>query len=336
MKGFLGIDIGAVSTNVVILDSEEKILAKVYTLTEGRPVGAVQRALREALKQLGSRNLKNLKIEGVGTTGSAREIIGVMVGADIVETEIIAHAIAAVYVNPEVRTILEIGGQDSKIILVRGGIVEDFAMNPVCAAGTGAFLEHQANRLQIPIEEFGPIACRAKEGIPIASRCTVFAESDMIHKQAEGASLEGILYGLCQALVRNYLNTLAKGKEILEPVFFQGGVAANAGMRQAFKENFKREYGNNFQLIIPEHFDVMGALGMALLVKANYEEYRVPSNFVGFGCTKIKFKTSSFSCGLCPNNCFIKKLSADGKVSYLGNRCEKGSSRDSEKVQASY
>lgn len=332
MRGFLGIDIGAVSTNIVILSQKNKILSKVYLRTEGRPIKAVQGALKEALSQLGS---MKLEICGVGTTGSAREIISLMVGADLVETEILAHAIAALHTDPEVRTIIEVGGQDSKLIILREAITEDFSMNTVCAAGTGAFLDHQANRLGMSIEEFGKIAARAKNGTSIAGRCTVFAESDMIHQQAEGAPIDEILYGLCQALVRNYLNNLAKGRKICQPIFFQGGVAANLGMRRAFEENFQKEFGHNFKLIIPENFEVMGALGMALLAKANYEEHNQPSKFVGFEYASLEFKTTSFVCGQCSNNCLVKKLSCNGKASYLGNRCEKGPSRDPEKCGVS-
>jgi len=148
-------------------------------------------------------------------------------GADVVKTEIIAHAVAAQYFNPDVRTVIEIGGQDSKIILLRNGVVVDFAMNSICAAGCGAFLDYQARRLKMPIETFGAFALKSKSAVNIAGRCTVFAESDMVHKQQIGQPLENIICGLCKAIVRNYLNNVGKGKKISSPVVFQGGVAAN-------------------------------------------------------------------------------------------------------------
>jgi predicted CoA-substrate-specific enzyme activase len=136
---------------------------------------------------------------------------------------------------PDVQTVVEIGGQDSKIIILRDGIVTDFAMNTVCAAGTGSFLDHQAERLNIPIEEFGNIALKSKSPVRIAGRCSVFAESDMIHKQQMGHPTSDIVAGLCDALVRNYLNNVGKGKDIMSPVLFQGGVAANAGIKAALE-----------------------------------------------------------------------------------------------------
>ncbi len=158
------------------------------------------------------RDKVDMEICGVGATGSARNLAGVIVGADVVKNEITAHAVAASTVNPKVQTVLEIGGQDSKIIILRDGVVVDFAMNTVCAAGTGSFLDQQASRLNIPIEEFGGLALRGKSPVRIAGRCSVFAESDMIHKQQLGHNLEDIIGGLCEALVRNFLNNLGKGE----------------------------------------------------------------------------------------------------------------------------
>jgi predicted CoA-substrate-specific enzyme activase len=164
----------------------------------------------------------------------------------------------------DIQTIIEIGGQDSKIIILREGAVVDFAMNSICAAGCGAFLDHQSHRLKIPIEEFGDYALRSKNPSSIAGRCTVFAESDMIHKQQTGHKTEDIVYGLCKAIVRNYLNNVGKGKEIKPPIMFQGGVAANKGVRKALGEELGTE------VIVPEHYHVMGAIGSALLAKKKF------------------------------------------------------------------
>ena len=149
------------------------------------------------------------EICGVATTGSARYLAGVVLGADLIKNEITSHAVAAMHYIPEVQTVVEIGGQDSKIILIRDSVVVDFGMNTVCAAGTGSFIDHQAARLNVNIEEFGGQALKSTAPVRIAGRCTVFAESDMIHKQQIGHRPEDIVYGLCQALVRNYLNNVA-------------------------------------------------------------------------------------------------------------------------------
>jgi predicted CoA-substrate-specific enzyme activase len=217
MAHYLGIDVGSVSTNLVVMDEDGKIEEAIYLRTQGQPIKAIQEGLR-----ILSKNEKNWDIKGVGTTGSGRQLAAVIAGADVVKNEITAHAVAAMKEVPDVRTVIEIGGQDSKIIILRDGVVTDFAMNTVCAAGTGSFLDQQANRLGIPIEEFGYYALRSQNPVRIAGRCAVFAESDMIHKQQMGYKVEDIIRGLCQALVRNYLNNVGKGKEIRPKVVFQG------------------------------------------------------------------------------------------------------------------
>ncbi|MFW6113552.1 MAG: acyl-CoA dehydratase activase [Actinomycetota bacterium] len=311
LKGYLGVDVGSVSTNLVLLDERTEVCASVYLRTQGQPIRAVQ----EGVRQLGAQLPPDVEVLGAGTTGSARHLSGVIVGADVVKNEITAHAVAALHVVPGVRTVLEIGGQDSKIIILQDGIVVDFAMNSVCAAGTGSFLDHQAARLDIPIEDFGAHALRAESGVQIAGRCSVFAESDMIHKQQVGHSIESIIYGLCEALVRNYLNNLAKGKAVEPPVVFQGGVAANIGMKRAFEEALKTE------VVIPTHFNVMGAIGAALLARDMNPSV---SNFKGFKLTEIDYRTSSFNCKGCSNNCEIVKIMVGGEVlARWGGRCGK-------------
>lgn len=311
---FLGIDVGSVSTNLAVIDADGEVISYIYRRTQGQPITAVQQGLKELEAELPT----DVKILGVGTTGSARYLSGVIVGADIVKNEITAHAVAAGHVAPDVRTVLEIGGQDSKIILLKDGIVVDFAMNSVCAAGTGSFLDHQSARLGIPIEQFGDYALKADKGAQIAGRCSVFAESDMIHKQQVGYGLEEIIYGLCQALVRNYLNNLAKGKNLLTPIVFQGGVAANFGMKRAF------EAALNTEVLIPKYYNVMGAMGAALLAHESMMFDERETSFKGFAASEFNYKTSSFGCGGCENNCEIIKIKVDDKVlARWGGRCGK-------------
>jgi predicted CoA-substrate-specific enzyme activase len=313
MKGYLGIDVGSVSTNLAVIDEEGNVCCHRYLLTRGQPIRAVQAGLGEILGLLP----EEMEIRGVGTTGSARQLAGVMVGADVVKNEITAHAVGTTRFFPNVRTILEIGGQDSKIIIVRDGFVVDFAMNTVCAAGTGSFLDQQALRLGIPIDQFGQYALRSKSPARIAGRCTVFAESDMVHKQQIGCNLEDIIAGLCEALVRNYLNNVAKGKEILEPIIFQGGVASNEGIRSAFEG----ELGKKIQ--IPEFFNVMGAIGAALLAQEGTDG-RGETQFKGFGVINLHCKTRSFECRECENACEIVEFSIGDEVTaYWGDRCGK-------------
>lgn len=319
----LGIDVGSVSTNLVLIDEDNNVAQKLYLKTGGRPINAVTKGLEILSDEFGD----EANIISVGTTGSGRQLASVITGADVIKNEITAHAVASSFMVPEVRTILEIGGQDSKLILLRDGVVCDFAMNTVCAAGTGSFLDRQASRLEIPIEEFGSYALRSRNPVRIAGRCAVFAESDMINKQQAGHCNEDIIAGLCEALVRNYLNNLAKGKEILEPVMFQGGVAANTGMTAAFE----KELG--VKIIIPRLYDVMGALGAAILAKEEIRNTGKDTCFNGFGCIKNDFKTYSFECTGCSNRCeVVQVISNEATAAHWGDRCGKWGSEGSSNI----
>ena len=315
MKVYLGIDVGSVTTKTALLDEDDKLLYSSYCRTEGKPIVVVQRELRTLSEQLP----KDAEIAGVGTTGSGRQLAGSVVGADVIKNEITAHAVAASLYVPGVQTILEIGGQDSKLIILRDGVVTDFAMNSVCAAGTGAFLDQQASRLGISIQDFGPMALLSKGAVRIAGRCTVFAESDMIHKQQMGHSIPDILNGLCEALARNYLNNLALGKEILPPVVFQGGVAANRGIVRAFEKELKTE------IMVAPHHGVMGAMGAALLAHEHFalNGHRT-TQFKGFGVSDMPFASTSFDCKACANLCEIVQIRMNGKVVAIwGGRCDR-------------
>ncbi len=313
MKVFLGIDVGSVSTNLALMDEQNQVLNFEYLRTRGQPIKVVQ----EGLKNMAPKLHGTAEISGVGVTGSARSLVGVAVGADVVKNEITAHAVAADFVVPGVQTVLEIGGQDSKIIILRHGVVVDFAMNTVCAAGTGSFLDHQAARLGIPIEDFGLLALKNNNPAQIAGRCSVFAESDMVHKQQMGYSLENIIAGLCDALVRNYLNNVGKGKQILAPVVFQGGVAANIGIKLAFEKALETD------VIVPEHYHVMGALGAAMLARYAMED-KSETSFRGFALSDLNYESSTFVCDGCPNICEVVNLSLDGDfLACWGGRCGK-------------
>ncbi|MFC1941110.1 acyl-CoA dehydratase activase [Chloroflexota bacterium] len=313
MEAYIGIDVGSVTTKLAVLDKDEELVAYNYLLTQGKPIDMVQQGLVQIKEQLP----EDVDICGVATTGSARYLAGVITGADLVKNEITSHAVATLHYFPEAQTIIEIGGQDSKIIIIRDGVVTDFGMNTVCAAGTGSFLDHQALRLNMSIEEFSQQAINSQTPVRIAGRCTVFAESDMIHKQQMGHRIEDILYGLCQALVRNYLNNVGLGKDIKPPIVFQGGVAFNQAIVKALEEELDTE------IIVPPHHEVMGAIGAALLVHEELASYNKRSQFKGFGVSEVKYHTSSFECKACPNLCEIAQLSLNGQVlARWGGRCD--------------
>jgi len=313
MEAYLGIDVGSVTTKLAALDKNDELITHTYMLTQGKPIEMVQQGLVKVKEQLP----KDVDICSVATTGSARYLAGVIVGADLVKNEITSHATAALFYFPEVQTVIEIGGQDSKIIIVRDGIVIDFGMNTVCAAGTGSFLDHQAIRLNMSIEEFSQRALNSQSPVRIAGRCTVFAESDMVHKQQMGHRLEDILYGLCQALARNYLNNVGLGKEIKPPIIFQGGVAFNQAIVRALQEEL------DVEVIVPPHCEIMGAIGVALLAHEEMINNNQRSKFKGFGVSEEKYHTSSFECKACPNLCEIAQIALDGQVlARWGGRCD--------------
>ncbi|MFZ5989255.1 MAG: acyl-CoA dehydratase activase [Bacillota bacterium] len=322
---YLGIDVGSVSTNLVAIDENNNVIDKLYLRTSGQPINA----LRNGMKLLAENLSKDITIKGVGTTGSGRQLASVIVGADIVKNEITTHAVAAQKLVPNVKTILEIGGQDSKIIILKNGVIYDFAMNTVCAAGTGSFLDRQAARLEISIEEFGSFALKSNSQVRIAGRCAVFAESDMIHKQQTGHSVEDIINGLCEALVRNYLNNLAKGKDIEEPIVFQGGVAANVGIVAAFERAIGKK------IIIPKYHDVMGAYGAALIAKEKMSTGNQITNFYGFETAENDYKAKSIECNDCSNLCEVIEITSNDEIlARWGDRCGKWSElkRESEVV----
>lgn len=309
-KAYLGIDIGSISTKGVVIDEDNNIIAGVYLPTEGSPITASKKVVRELKNKI---NFDKYKVVGVGTTGSARKLIGTILGANVIKNEITAHAIGTMSIYPDVRTIFEIGGQDSKIILIENGIVTDYAMNTLCAAGTGSFLSSQAKRLGINVEDFGKIALSSKNPTKIAARCTVFAESDLVHKSQIGHKKEDIIAGLCYAIVNNYLNNVGKGKKIVAPIVFQGGVSKNIGVVKAFEDITKEK------IYVDKNSHLMGALGVAILSQKQKEV-----DF-SFDIEDIVYETKGIECKGCSNNCEIIKVLKDKQViDAWGNRCPKG------------
>ena len=308
---YLGIDIGSISTKGVIIDNNSNIVAKSYIMTEGNPILSTKKIINDLNSQIIS---KNIIIKGIGTTGSARKLIGTLLSANVIKNEITAHAVGTLEIHPNVRTILEIGGQDSKIILLKNGVVVDYAMNTLCAAGTGSFLSSQARRLGINIEDFSDIASKSNNPTKIAARCTVFAESDLIHKAGLGYKQEDILSGLCRSIVLNYLNNVGKNKKITPPIVFQGGVSKN----KAVKKYFEKEL--NEKVIVDENGHLMGAFGVSVLAKKKNENKTYDLNI-----KEIKFETKGIECNKCPNNCEIVKVFKNNiLIDSYGNKCPNG------------
>jgi predicted CoA-substrate-specific enzyme activase len=285
-------------------------------MTAGRPIEAVMQGLREVGDELGN----TVRIIGVGTTGSGRYMIADYVGADIVKNEITAQATAAAFIDKNVDTIFEIGGQDSKYISLRDGVIVDFEMNKACAAGTGSFLEEQAEKLNIAIkDEFASSALSAKNPCRLGERCTVFMENSLMSKLQKGADRNDLLAGLAYSIVQNYINRVVAGKHIGKNIFFQGGVAFNKSVVAAFEKYL------DTKITVPPHHDVTGAIGMALIARDYMAKNNRASKFKGFELSKRKYEISSFECKGCSNVCEINrvKIEAEKDSLFYGGRCEK-------------
>ena len=310
-KLYMGIDIGSISTKGVIIDEYDNIIASSYLYTEGNPIKAVKDVVKNMRDEI---DLDNYQVVSVGTTGSARKLIGAMLGAETIKNEITAHAVGTIRLYPNVKTIFEIGGQDSKITLVNSGVVTDYAMNTLCAAGTGAFISSLAKRLDVKIEDVARVAFSSQNKVNIAARCTVFAESDLIHKIQAGYKKEDILAGVCRAIATNYINNVAKGKKIQSPIVFNGGVSKNAAVVKAF-EDITGE-----KIIVNKNSHLMGAFGIALMARDSKKE-----TVFNFDIDSYNMETKIASCGRCSNNCEIVTVyKNDTLIDHWGNRCSRG------------
>ncbi|MBA3071081.1 MAG: CoA protein activase, partial [Nitrospirae bacterium] len=355
IKAFLGIDIGSISTNLAVIDENCNLLSKRYLMTAGQPIEAVKQGLKEIGEEIGDR----VEIICVGTTGSGRYMIADYVGADIVKNEITAQATAAAFIDRNVDTIFEIGGQDSKYISLRDGVIVDFEMNKACAAGTGSFLEEQAEKLSISVkDDFASLAFSSENPCRLGERCTVFMENSLMSNLQRGADKNNLLAGLAYSIVQNYINRVVAGKPIGENIFFQGGVAFNKSVVAAFEKYLGKK------ITVPPNHDVTGAIGMALIakdrnalcvkrdkskdrnalcVKRNelkgasippvthhasrimHHASSLRTSFKGFELSKRPYNISSFECKGCPNVCEINRIKIEGEDGYLfyGGRCEK-------------
>ncbi|MBZ5537094.1 MAG: acyl-CoA dehydratase activase [Acidobacteriia bacterium] len=317
IEAYLGIDIGSVSTNLVVTDAEGNLIKEIYLYTEGRPIEVVSRGLMTIEAELGS----SLDIHGVGTTGSGRELIGELVGADTVNDEITAHKTGAMHVCQRygiepVDTIFEIGGQDSKFISMEKGVVVDFAMNEACAAGTGSFLEEQAEKLGISIKgQFAQLALSSAHPAQLGERCTVFMERDVTALRLRGADLADLVAGLASSVALNYLNRVVRERKIGNVIFFQGGTAYNDAVAAAFSQILGK------RIIVPPHNGVIGAIGMALIARDRMQGSRRPSRFRGYDLSKLEFTSRDFVCRACSNYCDMKEFLIEGERSYWGDQC---------------
>ncbi len=313
---YLGVDIGSLSTNVVLIDDENRVIARRYLPTASKPLEAIRRGMSEIEEEIGNR----VVVKGAGSTGSGRYLTGDFIGADLIRNEITAQATAAIVFDPEVDTIFEIGGQDSKYISIDNQVVVDFEMNKVCAAGTGSFLEEQSEKLDINIvEEFGEMALDACQPAGLGDRCTVFMESDLNAFQQKGVEKDNLVGGLAYSIVHNYIQKVVRKKRIGNHILFQGGVTNNRAVVAAFEKVTGKK------IHIPPHFDVTGAIGAAMLARDHIKENNLQTRFKGFDISKVPYKVDKFTCKACSNMCEIRRVRIEGekKPLFYGGRCEK-------------
>jgi predicted CoA-substrate-specific enzyme activase len=317
IAAYLGLDIGSVSTNVVAIDEAGAVIHDIYLRTAGRPIEAVQQGLGELQRRWGAR----LRIQGVGTTGSGRELIAELVGADTVNDEITAHKTGAIHISTTlggepVDTIFEIGGQDSKFISIENGVVVDFAMNEACAAGTGSFLEEQAEKLGIAIkQEFAKLALSAASPTRLGERCTVFMERDVTGWLHKGETIPDLVAGLAFSIALNYLNRVVRGRKIGNVIYFQGGTAYNDAVTAAFASILGQK------ITVPPYNGVMGAIGMALIARQWRQATKGATRFRGYDLHALEMTTRDFVCKACSNLCDMKEFVIEGQKSYWGDKC---------------
>jgi len=307
---YLGIDIGSTSTKAVLLDRNKEVIAGLYTRTTGQPLHAVQ-ILFEAIKNIEKEGNFHFEISGIGTTGSGRKFIGKIIGADMILDEISAHARAAYELDPETDTIIEIGGQDSKFTIIRDGMVTFSAMNNVCAAGTGSFIEEQAKRLGCPLREYSKRAERTRA--PLANdRCTVFMERDLNQYLNEGYSTDEMLATVLHSTRENYLSKVAVRGGIGKKIFFQGATAKNRALVAAFEQKLKKP------IMVSKFCHLTGALGVALEL---FDKNITVTNFRGLDLYKKKIPVRAEICEICTNHCKLKVAEIDNEIEAYGFLC---------------
>jgi predicted CoA-substrate-specific enzyme activase len=306
-KYYIGCDIGSTSVKLVALDKKANVIASVYVKNRG-----IIESIQKAFGEFGLE--KNCEIAGFGITGSGRYFGSVLLKADLVKTEILAHAKAALHYYPDTRTVFEIGGEDCKMIIIEKGRIKDFQMNTICGGGTGAMIEAIANRIGISVEDVGDIALKSKSEISIAGKCGIFAQSTVVSKLNLGVNKEDILMGVCRALINNYFAMLAKGKILHPPFVFQGATAFNKALIHCFEKEMTHP------IVIPPYPHLMGAIGMALYLIENPPK---ETKFLGLQNIKNEFRTTNIKSSRCPNQCEVTYLyDGDKFIGSFGNRCE--------------
>jgi predicted CoA-substrate-specific enzyme activase len=320
VAAFLGVDLGSVSTDFALLRPDGTLVDGIYLPTRGRPIEVLGEGLAMLRERFGTR----LRVLGVGTTGSGRHLAARLVGADLVLNEITAQLRGALRYFPDVESIIEIGGQDSKYVRVEHRQVADFTMNKVCAAGTGSFLEEQCENLGLDVKTaFAPLAARSTAPAELGARCTVFMETELVNARRAGADLADLTAGLALAVARNYLQKVVAHRPIGKHVVFQGGVANNAAVRKAFERLLGRP------IEVHPHAGLSGAIGVALLARDAQGDRA--TRFKGLDAVGATYDTQTFECKHCENRCDVTVVNVGDTRAHFGDTCERYTVRDADR-----
>ncbi len=305
-KAYLGIDVGSTSVKCVLLNKNSKIIDSVYMKNKG-----IVESVIECLGKLE----KNVEISACGITGSGRNFANILMGGDVVKTEVLAHSIATLVYYPQARTIFEIGGEDCKLMIIEDAVLNNFNMNNICAGGTGAMIEAIAGRVGVAIEDVGELASQSKNQLELPGKCGIFCQSAVVNKLNTGVCKSDILMGVSRALIRNYL-TLCKGNKIEPPYIFQGATAKNKALVKALEEEL------DYPVIVPEQCALMGAIGIAMMAM---EEMPEKTKFKGFDAIlSARYNVCHFQCVDCANRCEVVQVYQNNRLAgCVGSRCYK-------------
>ncbi len=314
----LAIDAGSTTTKAVLFNiADGSIGASVYLRTLGNPVTATRKCIENLVQKIGK---ESIQIIQSGTTGSAREMVSVYLDNCRSFNEILAHARSSSEIVPNVDTVFEIGGQDSKFISFLQGVPIDYAMNEGCSAGTGSFLEESASiDMGVEVKEISDIAIKSQQPIAFGERCAAFINTDIRNALQQGASKENIIAGLVYSIVDNYISRVVGPRHIGEDILFLGGVALNKSVSLAFASRLQK------RVIVPEHPELMGSIGTALMVMDLIRESVITEknySLKDFLQGEMNVK-GVFRCKACENNCEIQNISIRGKTYPFGGLCSK-------------
>jgi len=314
----LGVDAGSTTTKIVLLDvADGSIGASSYLRTLGNPVRATKDCLGQIIRQVGGASIDIIQ---AGVTGSGRELVSVYLDNCQSVNEILAHARAAAQEVPDVDTVFEIGGQDSKYISFLGGVPVDYAMNEGCSAGTGSFIEESASvDMGVAMEEIGEIAASSLQPVAFGERCAAFINTDLRNALQQGIPREDVIAGLVYSIADNYISRIVGGRHIGQNLLFLGGVALNRSIALAMAARTRRK------VVVPSHPELMGCVGVGHMIldrlRAGELTERVFA-LVTLSQGEMEVK-DTFRCKSCENHCEVQRIAIRGQTHPFGGLCSK-------------